>query len=440
MTMAEKILARHRAGGEPPYVKPGDSIVCKVDGGYSHEFTTAQVHEFLRQEHGDGYRVKDPAKFAVFEDHVIYADGVPAMAPYGKEIQTLRDLQRAFQRHTGVRDYSAKDGVSPGICHQVAREQFIDPGDLIQATDSHTCMGGGNNALAYGVGATEYAALIHSGVTLVKVPESIRFELTGRLPSGVTAKDLMLYILLHYAKPQKTLDRVLEFGGPGLSTLSMDERATLANMATECTARSGLCEGDEQTVAWIQARRPGTSAQALRARLVRPDPGAVYDGGVHTIDLGALEPMVAHPGDPDRGVPSDPRTASWCGAWARSGSTSPTADRAPRASATTSTCTPRSCARRRPRAGAWPRACASTSSSAAWTSSVTPRSAATSSCSGPRASRSSGPGAAPASAAGPGSPSAPTRSPSRPSTATTRGAAGRGGSTWPPRSPSRPRP
>ncbi len=306
MTMAEKILAAHRSGGDTPFVKPGESIVCKVDGGYSHEFTTAQVHEFLRQEYGDGYRVKDPAKFAVFEDHVIYADGVPAMAPYGKEIQTLRDLQRAFQRHTGVRDYSAKDGVSPGICHQVAREQFIDPGDLIQATDSHTCMGGGNNALAYGVGATEYAALIHSGVTLVKVPESIRFELTGRLPPGVTAKDLMLHILLHYAKPQKTLDRVLEFGGPGLATLSMDERATLANMATECTARSGICEGDEQTVAWIQARRPGTSAEALRARLVRPDPGAVYDGGVHTIDLGALEPMVAHPGDPDRGVPSDP--------------------------------------------------------------------------------------------------------------------------------------
>jgi 3-isopropylmalate/(R)-2-methylmalate dehydratase large subunit len=306
MTIAEKILAAHRAGGDTPFVQPGDSIVCRVDGGYSHEFTTAQVHEFLRQEHGDDYRVKDPSKFAVFEDHVIYADGVPAMAPYAREIQTLRDMQRAFQRHTGVRDYSAHDGISPGICHQVAREQFIDPGDLIQATDSHTCMGGGNNALAYGVGATEYAALIHSGVTLVKVPESIRFELVGALKPGVTAKDVILHILLHFAKPQKTLDRVMEFGGPGLASLSMDERATLANMATECTARSGICEGDEATVRWIQARRPGTDAAAIRRRLVAPDPGAVYHGGVHTIDLAALEPMVAHPGDPDRGIPSDP--------------------------------------------------------------------------------------------------------------------------------------
>lgn len=306
MTMAEKVLAAHRAGGDTPYVKPGDSIVCRVDGGYSHEFTTAQVHEFLKQEFGAGYRVKDPSKFAVFEDHVIYADGVPAMAPYGKEIQVLRDKQREFQRHTGVRDYSARDGISPGICHQVAREAFIDPGDLIQATDSHTCMGGGSNAVAYGVGATEYAALIHSGVTLVKVPESIRFELVGTLRPGVTAKDVMLHILLHHAKPQQTLDRAMEFGGPGLAALSMDERATLANMATECSARSGTCEGDEATVQWILARRPGADTAALRARLVRPDPGAHYAGGVHVIDLSRLEPMVAHPGDPDRGIPSDP--------------------------------------------------------------------------------------------------------------------------------------
>lgn len=308
MTMAEKILARHLAGasGAAAHVKPGDSIVCRVDGGYSHEFTTAQVHAFLLEEYGPDYRVKDPSKFAVFEDHVIYADGVPAMAPYGKDIQTLRDMQKAFQRHTGVRDYSAQDGVSPGICHQVAREQFIDPGDFIQATDSHTCMGGGSNALAYGVGATEYAALIHSGLTLVKVPESLRFELVGRLRPGVTAKDVMLHILLHHAKPQHTLDRNLEFGGPGLASLSMDERATLANMVTECTARSGVVEGDEATVRWLCERRPGLDPGAVRARLVAPDPGAVYGGGVHTIDLGALEPMVAHPGDPDRGVPSDP--------------------------------------------------------------------------------------------------------------------------------------
>jgi 3-isopropylmalate/(R)-2-methylmalate dehydratase large subunit len=307
MTMAEKIVARHLLPGQGDgAVAPGDAVLVRVDGGYSHEFTTAQVHHFLTEEVGPDYRIHDPSKFAVFEDHLIYADGVAQMAPHAAKIQTLRDLQREFQVHTGVRDYSATDGRSPGICHQVAREQFIDPGDLIQATDSHTCMGGGNNALAFGVGATEYASLIQSGTTFIRVPESIRFELTGHLRPGVTAKDVMLWILWKYALPGLTLDRVMEFGGPGLRSLGMDERATLANMGTECSAKSGICEGDEVTVAWLAERRPGRSVEALRASLVHPDPGAVYEGGVHPIDLGAIEPMVATPGDPDRGIPSDP--------------------------------------------------------------------------------------------------------------------------------------
>jgi len=315
MTMAEKILARHLRGPGPPYVpryvKPGDAVVVDVDGGYSHEFTTAQVHYFLEQEYGPGYTVKNPAKLAVFEDHLIYADEVPKMRAFADKIETLRELQREFQRHTGVRDFSAVGGRSPGICHEVAREELIDPGDFIQATDSHTCMGGVNNALTWGVGATEYADLAHSGFTQVEVPESIRFELTGRLPEGVTAKDLMLHILLEYAKREATLDRVMEFTGPGVATLSMDERATLTNMATECAAKTAIVLADEETYRWLAEWRPGVDVEALRARAVEPDPGAEYAGGVHAIDLSALRPMVAHPGDPDRGIPSDPTNGAF---------------------------------------------------------------------------------------------------------------------------------
>jgi 3-isopropylmalate/(R)-2-methylmalate dehydratase large subunit len=311
MTMAEKILARHMPGQGPRYVKPGDAVVVSVDGGYSHEFTTAQVHYFLQQEYGAGYEIKNPGKFAVFEDHLIYADEVPKMRAFADKIETLRELQREFQRHTGVRDFSAKDRVSPGICHEVAREQLVDPGDFIQATDSHTCMGGVNNALAWGVGATEYADLIHQGFTQVEVPESIRFELVGKLPAGVTAKDLMLYILLHHARPQLTLDRVMEFAGPGVKTLSMDERATLTNMATECAAKTAIVLADDETWRWLAEWRPGVDVERLKARAVAPDPDAEYAGGVHTIDLSALRPMVAHPGDPDRGIPSDPTNGAW---------------------------------------------------------------------------------------------------------------------------------
>ncbi len=330
MTMAEKILASHMLGAEgslpspregwagegrrgsiATYVKPGDAVVVGVDGGYSHEFTTAQVHYFLEQEYGKDYGVKNPDKFAVFEDHLIYADEVPKMRPFLDKIETLRELQKEFQRHTGVRDFSAKDRISPGICHEVAREHIIDPGDFIQATDSHTCMGGVNNALTWGVGATEYADLVHQGFTQVEVPESIRFELAGRLAEGVTAKDLMLYILLEYARPQQTLDRVMEFTGPGVTTLSMDERATLTNMATECSAKTAIVLADDETFRWLAEWRPGVDVEALRKRAVAPDEGAEYAGGVHGIDLTQIRPMVAHPGDPDKGIPSDPTNGAW---------------------------------------------------------------------------------------------------------------------------------
>ncbi|HEY8131048.1 MAG TPA: aconitase family protein [Thermoanaerobaculia bacterium] len=310
MTMGEKILARH-ARGDVKYVKPGDAVVVDVDGGYTHEFTTAQVHYFLEQEYGPDYAIKNPQKFAVFEDHLIYADDVPRMRPFLPKIDVLRKLQHDFQHHTSCRDFSAKDDISPGICHEVAREFIVDPGDFIQATDSHTCMGGVNNALAWGVGTTEYANLVHSGFTMVEVSESIRFELIGQLQENVTAKDVMLYILLEYAKPQMTLDRIIEFTGPGVRWLSMDERATLANMATECSARTAIVEADEKTFEWIAAMRPGTDIDTLRARTVSADPDAQYAGGVHTIDLSKIRPMVAHPGDPDHGIPSDPTNGAY---------------------------------------------------------------------------------------------------------------------------------
>jgi 3-isopropylmalate/(R)-2-methylmalate dehydratase large subunit len=307
MTMAEHIISRNLVGQpEGQCVKPGDPVIAQVQGGYSHEFTTAQVHTFLQEEYGMDYSLPNPSKFAVFEDHLLYAHHNPKFVPFMHKVQTLRDLQVAFQQHAGVRDYSAIDGVSPGICHQVAREEFIEVGDFIQATDSHTCMGGASNALTWGVGATEYANLVSAGFTFVKVPESIRFELVGELHNGCTAKDVILAILADHAREELTLNRSMEFGGPGLTSLSIDERATLCNMATECSGRTGICEADDALYDWMVSAQPHLSVEGQKARSVHPDPGAHYDGGVHVIDLSAIVPMVAHPGNPDEGVPSDP--------------------------------------------------------------------------------------------------------------------------------------
>ena len=313
MTMFEKMISNKLIGqnGKRGFVRPGDAVIAQVDGGYSHEFTTAQVHNFLSSEYGMDYALPNPPKFAVFEDHLLYATGVARFSKFAEKIQTLRDLQVTFQKHTGVRDYSAKNGVSPGICHQVAREEFIDVGDFIQATDSHTCMGGASNALTYGVGSTEYANLVHNQFSFVKVPESIRFELVGSLDPGCTAKDVILHILWKYAAKSDTLDRSMEFGGPGLASLSMDERATLCNMATECSAKTGICEPDNLTVEWLLERRSDLNEDEIRDAFVFPDEGAIYHGGTHIIDLCEIRPMVAHPGDPNKGIPSDPTNGAY---------------------------------------------------------------------------------------------------------------------------------
>lgn len=313
MNMVEKMIASKLLSRDesPQFVKPGDAVLAQVDGGYSHEFTTAQVHTFLSEEYGDDYSLPNPSKFAVFEDHLLYATGVDRFSRFEGKIQTLRDMQVSFQVHTGVRDYSAVGGISPGICHQVAREEFIDVGDFIQATDSHTCMGGASNALAYGVGSTEYANLVHNQFSFVNVPESIRFELIGELDPGCTAKDVILHILWKYAANSETLDRSMEFGGPGLASLSMDERATLCNMATECSAKTGICEADDRTVDWLLKKRPDLTEEGIRNSFVSPDEGAYYDGGTHEINLSEIRPMVAHPGNPDEGVPSDPTNGAY---------------------------------------------------------------------------------------------------------------------------------
>ena len=121
----------------------------------------------------------------------------------------------------------------------------------------------------------------------------------------------MLHILATYAKREDTLDRVMEFGGPGLASLSPDERATLANMATECSAKAGVVEVDETTLAWIAERRQDLTKDALRAQLVQPDAGRAPTPAACTASTSRRSsPMVATPGDPDRGIASDPKNGA----------------------------------------------------------------------------------------------------------------------------------
>jgi len=306
LTMAQKIMASKIVGADIESLIKEETTIARVDGGYSHEFTSAQVHKFLQREYGLNYQIKNSHNFAAFEDHLVYADEVKKYAPFMPLIQELRKQQQEFISHNNIKDYSAKNSVSPGICHELAREEMLVPGDFIQATDSHTCMGGALNAFAFGIGATEYAALLASGLAVVKVPGSIRFDLVGRLEPSCSAKDLMLFILNTYTKKGLTLKLVMEFGGEGMEFLSIDERATLCNMATECGAKTGICEPDQKLVSWLLMRRPELSREIIEKKLVWPDSGCSYVGGRYSLDLSHIRPMVAHPGNPDRGIPADP--------------------------------------------------------------------------------------------------------------------------------------
>ena len=176
--------ARRGREGRRCSSQPGDAVCVRVDGGYSHEFTTAQVRLLPRaRSTARTTRLAEPAQ-------VRGVRGPPHLCGRGGEDGALlaedpgpaRPAARLPAARPGVQDYSAHDGVSPGICHSVARERIIEPGDFIQATDSHTCMGGANGALAYGVGRDRIrGARARRASRSSRCPEAIRFEL-GRPP------------------------------------------------------------------------------------------------------------------------------------------------------------------------------------------------------------------------------------------------------------------
>ncbi|MFF7993909.1 aconitase family protein [Kitasatospora xanthocidica] len=192
-----------------------------------------------------------------------------------------------------------ENGGSRAICHNHVLESVARPGDVIIGTDSHTCTAGAVGALAFGVGATDIANAWYNREILVKVPGVVRIDLDGVLRPGVCAKDVMLTLLTHPGiAGSRTLGKVLLFTGPGSATLSIDERATLCNMAVEAGGMTALFEADELTRAHLARRTPALPAPEVPTS----DPGADY-ASVVALDLTAVEPMVALPGDPRNSVP-----------------------------------------------------------------------------------------------------------------------------------------
>ncbi|MCC7073316.1 MAG: 3-isopropylmalate dehydratase [Deltaproteobacteria bacterium] len=321
MTLVEKIIASRAIADATtgalglPAVKPGDALFCRTDVRFSHDYTTAMCDSLFVAGYGKHAKLRDPSSVFAMRDHLTFRNQIMSDADKQKGLHVLVDNlgaeQERFVEKHGIRYFGlAPDGSgSEAICHNAVMEELGGPGDIVVGTDSHTCTAGALGTFAFGVGSTDMANAWYTADIQVKVPASVKYVLTGKPAKGVTAKDVMLYVMAQqYAKEGNCIGKVLEMSGPGLAHMSMDERATLTNLAVECGATTGIIEADQITKQYLMKFRGWSEERAARGHL-RADADAQYDA-TFTIDLAQVPQMVATPGDPRNGVAVDALTTS----------------------------------------------------------------------------------------------------------------------------------
>jgi 3-benzylmalate isomerase len=312
MTLAEKIFARHMIAknGEVGVkeVKPGGSGFARTDLRFSHEYVTPMAAIFFDQLVGRDAPVNDPKSVLFFRDHLTFLDEVLSEQ---KRKMGLLDLatqlkmkQGEFAERKGIRlhgELKDRKGAE-GICHSVVLESYALPGQLIVGSDSHTPHSGAVGCVAFGIGTTD---VFNSWITKdvrVRVPESVKVVVRGKKHPNVTAKDLILKILsLDYVRSGKALAKVIEYSGEAIEELSVDERATMTNMAAEIGGFTGIVAPDRKAVEFLVDRR-GMKRQDAEKMIegLQSDPEAEY-AQVIELDATEITPMIATPGDPGNG-------------------------------------------------------------------------------------------------------------------------------------------
>ncbi len=277
-TIAEKILSQH--SHKDAYA--GDIVIAELDAVMGHDGTFPLAIKSFEEMNAE--KVLDPDLIIAVIDH-------SAPSP-SSGVSSLHKLMRDFKKKHKLKLYD----VGEGICHQLMPEQgHVVPGDLVIASDSHTCTYGAINVFSTGVGSTDLAAAMISGKLWFKVPESIKFVLNGRLPRGVYSKDLILYLIGQIGADGATYKSV-EYGGEAIDGLSMDARFTISNMAVEMGAKAGLMVADEKTIEWVKAHSDRDFTPVF------PDEDAAY-AEVLEYDVSTLEPQIAKPHTVDNVVP-----------------------------------------------------------------------------------------------------------------------------------------
>jgi 3-isopropylmalate/(R)-2-methylmalate dehydratase large subunit len=269
MTIMEKILAR-KAGVEQ--VRPGDTVVCDVD-------MTVMIDLQFAIGWVPPLKINDPDTVAVIMDHAVPAPNVQD-AIGGTHA-------RAFVRDFGIEKFY--DVGQHGICHQVIAENGLArPGEILACTDSHTCAAGAYNTAARGLGPAEVYSILCTGKTWFQAAPTIRYEFTGTKPAAVSGKDIFLHIAGTYGD---ATNHNLEFGGPGLASIPMNDRRTIATQGAEISADFSTFPIDDLARDFLAAH--GAAPDSYEAAVADPD--ASY-AAVRTVDVSSLEPYVARPG------------------------------------------------------------------------------------------------------------------------------------------------
>lgn len=270
MTIAEKIIARAAGVSE---VRPGDIHTVEVDRLMSNDGTTHltidMYHNKLKHPH-----IADVNKLVWIVDHNVPSDSPKTAASQKK----MRD----FAKEHGIKFYEGQ-----GVCHQIMMENHVCPGELIFGADSHTCAYGALGAFGTGVGCTDYLYAMVTGKSWVLVPETLRFNLTGKLPKGVYARDLILTIIGKIGANGANY-KAMEFAGDGMKNLTMSDRIAICNLCVEAGAKTALMEVDDIALHYLHEH--GREPKACFASDADAHFAAVYD-----IDLSTITPIVAKP-------------------------------------------------------------------------------------------------------------------------------------------------
>lgn len=306
MTLTEKLLAR--AAGKSQ-VQAGDSVWVKADVLMTHDVCGPGTIGVFKREFGDDAKVWDRERVVIIPDHYIFTSdsksnrNVDVLREFVNE-QDIPYFYDVIDDPKGHWKFDASKGNLKrqygsnyaGVCHTaLPAKGHTRPGEVLFGTDSHTCMAGAFNEFATGIGNTDAGFIMGTGKLLIKVPETMHFRLEGKLQPGVMAKDVILHCIGEIGFDGATY-RALQFDGPGVASLSMDDRMTIANMAIEAGGKNAIFPFDARTAEYVDAR---TQLNGTRQSYEPVEPDAeqtfCYE---HVVDLDKLEPTVACHPDP----------------------------------------------------------------------------------------------------------------------------------------------